>query len=128
MAFRYNPGKDLGQAAVTGNKTLVDADNGVAQVVTATSILTLPAAAAGKTFVVVNGAQGASAGNPNITVRPAGSDTMTGNGFTPAAAKGAVLTAGAYGDYIKLTAGAATWYVTETGGSGTLWTREAQFK
>lgn len=124
MAFRYTQGKDVGQANVTANKTLTDAENGVVQVVNATSVITLPAAAAGKTHTIVVGAVGATAGNVNVTVNPAGSDTMTGNGFTPAAAKGAVRTAGEYGDYIKLVSGAATWYVAESAGT---WTRTAQF-
>lgn len=120
---------------VTASKTLTDADLGVVQYVAPTAdaqvVVTLPAAAAGKAVKVVNG--GRLAGGPvgsgssksvNVVVRPAGSDTMSGNGFTPAAAKGANSAKATHfaGDYIELVSGAATWYVRETKGT---WTREA---
>lgn len=122
-------------AVVTASKTLVDADCGVVQYVAPTAaadvVLTLPAAAAGKTVSVVNGGRRAggsvgsgSAKSVNVIVRPAGTDTMTGNGFTPAATKGAVSASTVHkaGDRIDLVSGAATWYVRHTKGT---WTREA---
>lgn len=120
---------------VTASKTLTDTDLGVLQYVAPTAdaqvVLTLPTAAPGKTLKVVNG--GRLAGGPvgsgssksvNVVVRPAGSDTMTGNGFTPAAAKGASSAKATHlaGDYIKLVGGTGTWYVAETKGT---WSREA---
>lgn len=123
------------QVVVTASKTLTDAENGVVQYVAPTAaadvVVTLPAAAAGKTAIVVNGGRraGGSVGSGaakslNVIVRPAGSDTMTGNGFTPAAAKGALSanTVHTAGDRIELVSGAATWYVRSTKGT---WTREA---
>lgn len=120
---------------VSANKTLTDADLGITQVVTGSNtdgvVITLPAAAAGKAVRVIN--QGKQAGgtvgsgtgkSAGIIVRPAGTDTMTGNGFTPAAAKGAVNTKATQkaGDLIDLVSGAATWYIRETVG---VWAREA---
>lgn len=125
------------QAVVTASKTLTDADSGLIQYVstlnsaTVPVVITLPAAAAGKSVVVVNG--GRRAGGPvgsgasksvDVTVRPAGSDTMTGLGFTPAAAKGAFSSKASHlaGDFIRLVSGAATWYIAEARGT---WVREA---
>lgn len=123
------------QVTVTASKTLTDADSGIVQYVAPVAadpvIVTLPAAAAGKVVTVVNG--GRRAGGPvgsgaakslDLTVRPAGSDTMTGLGFTPAAAKGALSakTVHTAGDRLELVAGAATWYVRRATGT---WTREA---
>lgn len=108
-------------ANVTGSKTLADSDHGTVQNVTATATLTLPAAAAGKFFVVRNGAQGATAGSINVTVTTAGTDTVTGLGFTPAANKGPVNTAGQFGDEVTLIGGAGTWYIGRSSGT---WTRQ----
>lgn len=123
------------QVTVTASKTLTDADNGITQYVAPTAaadvVVTLPAAAAGKTATVVNGGRraGGSVGSGaaksvTVIVRPAGTDTMTGNGFTPAATKGAVSdkTVHTAGDRLELVSGAATWYIKSTTGT---WTREA---
>jgi len=124
-------------ATVTASKTLTDADSGLIQNVstlnanTADVVITLPAAAAGKSVLVVN--SGRRAGGPvgsgssksqNVIVRPAGTDTMTGNGFTPAAAKGALSSKTSHlsGDFLRLVSGAATWYIAELRGT---WAREA---
>jgi hypothetical protein len=100
--------------AVTGNKTLALSDQGIVQNVTASSTVTLPAAAAGQTAVVRVGAEGIT-----VSVLPAGTDTMTGNGFTPAGAKGAVFTSAPAGSYIQLVSGAATWHIAKLLGTAT---------
>jgi hypothetical protein len=100
--------------AVTGNKTLVVADEGIVQNVTAAAVVTLPAAAAGQTAVLRVGAEGIT-----TSIVPAGTDTMTGNAFTPAAVKGAVFTSQPVGSYIKLVSGAATWHILELCGTAT---------
>lgn len=118
---------------VTGNKTLALADCGVIQNVTADAItLTLPASAAGLTYTVRNGgalgnasAAAGSAGDNSVlvSIAPNGTDTVGGNGFTPAAGKGAqnVKLTSRVGDLITLTAGAAgTWVITSVIGT---WTR-----
>ena len=118
---------------VSTNKTLVDADNGVVQKVNADGLtLTLPACAIGRTCVVeaagvppTSGPVGAGANySMAVTVHPAGTDTMTGNGFTVAAGKGAVLTKATMkvGDRIELISSSASWYVRRTIGT---WAREA---
>lgn len=110
------------QVNVATSKTLVDADQGSIQNVTATATLTLPAAVAGKTFVIKNGAQGATAGNVTITVPAVGTDTVTGLAFTPAATKGPVNTLGQFGDEITLVGGTGTWHIARSSGT---WTRQA---
>lgn len=100
--------------AVTGNKTLALTDQGIAQNVTANATVTLPAAAAGQTALVRVGKEGLT-----VSVVPQGTDTMTGNGFTPAAAKGAVFTNQPAGSYIQLVSGAATWHIARLLGTAT---------
>lgn len=109
------------QVNVTGAKTLADTDAGVVQNVTATATVTLPAAAAGKVYTIQNGAQGATAGTVTINVTPNGTDTVTGNGFTPASGKGAVNTLGQFGDSIVLHGATGTWYIARSSGT---WTRQ----
>jgi hypothetical protein len=99
---------------VTGNKTLVLTDEGIVQNVTAAATVTLPAAAAGQVAIVRIGKGGITA-----SVVPAGTDTMTGNGFTPAGAKGAVFTNQPAGSYIKLVSGAASWHIHSFSGTVT---------
>lgn len=100
--------------AVTGAKTLALADQGIVQNVTASAVITLPAAAAGQTYRVRIGAPGIT-----VSVLPAGTDTMTGNGFTPAAVKGAVFTNQPAGSMIELVSGAATWHISRLLGTAT---------
>lgn len=99
---------------VVVNKTLVVADQGLAQNAKASIVFTLPAAAAGQTALVRIGKEGLT-----VSVLPAGTDTMTGNGFTPAAAKGIVFTNQPGGSYVQLVSGAATWHIARLLGTGT---------
>jgi len=100
--------------AVTGAKSLVVADQGIVQNVTASAVVTLPAAAAGQTFTLRVGKEGIT-----TSLVPVGSDTMTGNGFTPTALKGAVFTNQPAGSYIQVVAGAATWHISQLLGTAT---------
>ena len=120
--------------ALTANKTLTAADQGVVQDVTLDGLtVTLPAVAAGLTFIVRNKARtnvnlpaGAVANKAAaVTVVPNGTDTVTGNGFTPAAGKGAVNTKATaqVGDFIKLVGATGTWNIEEVSG---VWARVAQ--
>lgn len=119
--------------ALTANKTLTAADQGVVQDVTLDGLtVTLPAVAAGLTFIVRNKARtnvnlpaGAVANKAAaVTVVPNGTDTVTGNGFTPAAGKGAVNTKATaqVGDFIKLVGATGTWNIEEVSG---VWARVA---
>lgn len=99
---------------VTGAKSLVVADQGTVQNVTASAVISLPAAAAGQTALVRIGAPGIT-----VSVLPVGSDSMTGNGFTPAGAKGAVFTNQPVGSLIALVSGAATWHISKLLGTAT---------
>ena len=98
----------------TGTKTLVDSDGGTVQNVTVNSTVTLPAAAAGKVQKLRIGKEGLT-----VSLIPAGTDTMTGNGFTPAATKGAVFTNQPAGSIIEVVSGAATWYISKLLGTAT---------
>lgn len=97
-----------------GTKTLALTDEGIVQNATVSSVITLPAAGAGQTALVRIGKEGIT-----VSVLPAGSDTMTGNGFTPAAAKGAVFTNQPAGSFLKLVSGATTWHVAGLLGTAT---------
>lgn len=99
---------------VAGNKTLVVADEGLCQNVTSSGTITLPAAAAGQTALVRIGSAGIT-----VSVLPVGADTMTGNGFTPLALKGAVFTNQPAGSLLRLVAGAATWHIAGILGTAT---------
>jgi hypothetical protein len=112
--FEFGSSGHNESVAVTGAKTLVVADQGIGQNVTASAVITLPAAAAGQTALVRVGKEGIT-----VSVVPAGTDTMTGNGFTPAAAKGAVFTNQPGGSYIQLVSGAATWHIARLLGTAT---------
>lgn len=107
--FGYNESVD-----VTGAKSLVVADQGIAQNVTASAVVSLPAAAAGQSFVLRVGKAGLT-----VSLLPVSTDTMTGNNFTPAAAKGAVFTNQPAGSWIQVTSGAATWHITRLSGTAT---------
>lgn len=101
-------------AVAAASKTLALTDEGICQNVTVSSTLTLPAAAAGQTALVRIGKEGIT-----VSVLPAGSDTMTGNGFTPAGAKGAVFTNQPAGSILFLVSGAATWHIAKLLGTAT---------
>lgn len=104
-------------------KTLDAGDNGVVQVVTVDSTITLPSTVAGYTYTILNGGQGATDGTIAINVSPAALDQIIGNGFTAADDKDAINTNGRYGDYIKLVGdGVNGWVVVASQGT---WTRQA---
>lgn len=117
---------------VSANKTLALADEGVVQNITVDGLtITLPASAAGLTYVIRNAgaapngfAAGAQAdGSVGITVTPNGTDTVGGLGFTPAAGKGVqdLIAVAKAGDEICLQAGVSgTWVVEYAKGT---WTR-----
>lgn len=98
----------------TSTKTLALTDQGIVQDTKVTCVYTLPAAAAGQTAIVRVGKEGIT-----VTVNPAGTDTMTGNGFTPAAAKGIVFTNQPGGSYVQLVSGATTWHIARLLGTAT---------
>lgn len=100
--------------AVTGAKSLVVADQGIVQNVTASAVVSLPAAAAGQSFIMRIDKAGLT-----VSLLPVSTDTMTGNGFTPAAAKGAVFTNQPAGSLIQVTSGAATYHITRLCGTAT---------
>lgn len=122
---------------VTGNKTLAAADSGIVQnVVTDGITITLPATAAGASFIIRNGGDnpagtpaGAVAdGSTIVTVAPNASDGITGNGFTAAVNKAAINTKATsrVGDEIFLrgtgTTGVTAWVVEGVKGT---WVRQA---
>jgi len=116
---------------VTGNKTLVAADQGIVQnVITDAVTITLPAAGAAATglkFVIrnggakaANGAYGTGAsGSVGFTVTTSGTDTVAGNGFTAAANKGPVNTkaTSTVGDEVSLCSGVNSYNVVEVIGT-----------
>ena len=99
---------------VTGATTLVDANHGLVQNVTASAVVTLPAAAAGKSFILRVGKEGIT-----TSIVPVGSDTVIGNGFIFVALKGVVFTNQPAGSYVQLVGGAATWYIQRLKGTAT---------
>jgi hypothetical protein len=116
---------------VTGNKTLDAGDSGVAQVLTASATITLPAAGAttsGLTYTIVNGGSGSTDGAVTVTISPNANDKIVGNGFTAADDKDIINTLGRGGiDYVTLTCvNEATtdsaWVITAISGT---WTRQA---
>ena len=109
----------LVSATVTGNKTLAAADNGVAQVVTATATLTLPATGVGFQFTIVNGSRGSIV----VSLSPAAADLIAGNGAAGVDNKDLINTSGNYGDTVSVRGdGVSGWVITEVRGN---WTREA---
>lgn len=121
---------------VTVNKTLAAADQGIVQNVTVDGVvITLPAAGAaalGLRFTIRNGgdnpantAAGAVAdGSALVTVTTSATDTVAGNGYTPAANKGPVntKTTSKVGDEVTLTSGVSSYNQVETKG---IWARAA---
>jgi hypothetical protein len=111
------------RVAVTGNKTLAAADQGIIQQVNADgAVITLPATAAGLVFIIQNIGED---GDVGINVDPAAADQLIGNGFTPADDKDAINTKATAkkGDYIIVQGNGTTGYhITHVGGT---WAREA---
>jgi hypothetical protein len=80
--------------------TATPAQSGTTFVVTATGqTITLPLGTVGMKFRVIAGA-GAAGGAVTVAMNPA--DSLHGNGFTPAAGKGAVDSTAADGDWIEV--------------------------
>lgn len=114
----------LGSAseAVTGNKTLDEGDCGVTQVVTANSVVTLPATVVGYSYKIVVGETSTGAA-PTLSVSPAAGDKIMGLGFTSADNKDATLASPQVGDFIELVGdGGSGWVVV---GASDGWSREA---
>lgn len=121
---------------VSANKTLTAADQGIIQNVIVDGVtVTVPAAGAaatGSVFIVRNGGDapsgaptGAGAdGSAGVTVAPTGTDTVSGNGFTAAAGKGAVNTKATakVGDEVVLVSGVNNYNLAEIKGT---WARVA---
>lgn len=120
------PGLAESVVIVTADTTLTSADSHKTVVVNATAskTISLPAASVpGLLFTVVE--QVATASGAGHLVDPAGTDVVRGNGFTPAAGKGAVCSQATsrVGDSITLVSdGAGAWYITAVVGT---WAREA---
>jgi hypothetical protein len=101
--------------AVTGAKTLDEGDGGIAQNVTATATITLPATVAGTTYPIRVGADGIT-----VTVAPNASDKIMGNGFTSADNKALVFTSQPAGSYVVLVGdGTNGWQVSRILGTAT---------
>lgn len=86
--------------AVTGAKTLDAGDSGVAQNVTATATVTLPAIAAGVSgmaAIIRVGKAGIT-----LTISPNSADKIVGNGFTAADDKDMIFTNQPVGSYVVL--------------------------
>lgn len=124
MAVQLHNGLGLTSEEVSSaTKTLDEGDNGVVQVVTVDSTITLPATVVGTTYIIMNGGEGSTDGSITINVSPAALDKIMGNGFTSADDKDAINTNGRYGDFIKLVGdGVNGWMVVESQGT---WSRQA---
>lgn len=111
---------------VTADTTLTPNDSGAFIIINAaaTRVITLPSAVTlGLVFTFAQ--QVASTSGVGHTVHPVGTDVMRGNGFTPAAAKGAVNTEATarIGDTIRVVSdGVGAWYIEYLTGA---WAREA---
>lgn len=100
---------------VTGNKTLDEGDNGVAQNVTASCTITLPSTVVGTSYSIRVGAPGLT-----IAVSPAAADKIMGNGFTSADNKDLVFTTQPAGSYVHLVGdGVNGWMVSAISGTAT---------
>jgi hypothetical protein len=112
----------LTSEAVTGNKTLDEGDNGVAQVVTANAVVTLPATVVGYSYKIVVG-ETSTGGVPTLSVSPAAADKIMGLGFTSADNKDATLASPQVGDFIELVGDGVNGWVVAGASDG--WSREA---
>ena len=97
---------------VTGNKTLDAGDGGVLQNVTADAVITLPTIAAanlGCVYTIVNGGEGETDGEIDITIRPVAADKISGYGLTAAVDKDVVNTGGKSGvDFLQIQSNGVT--------------------
>lgn len=94
--------------AVTGAKTLVLADSGIVQNVTATATVTLEATVVGTSHIIRVGAYGIT-----VTIAPNASDKIAGNGYTPVDNKAITFTNQPAGSYVKLTADGVNGYMVD---------------
>lgn len=109
-AFGYNEFE-----TVTGAKTLDEGDGGVAQNVTATATVTLPATVASTNYIIRVGKEGIT-----VTVAPNASDKIMGNGFTSADNKALIFTNQPAGSYVHLIGdGTNGWQVSRINGTAT---------
>lgn len=100
---------------VSADKTLDEGDSGVAQNVTASKTVTLPATVVGTTYIVRVGADGIT-----VNVSPAAADKIMGNGFTSADNKDLIFTSQPKGSYVVLVAdGVNGWFVQRIKGTAT---------
>jgi len=108
--FGYNESE-----AVTGAKTLDIGDQGVAQNVTASATVTLPATVVGYSYIIRVGAEGIT-----LNVSPNASDLIAGNGFTAADDKDLIFTNQPVGSYVAIVGNGTTgWNVTAIRGTAT---------
>lgn len=108
--------------AVTGNKTLAITDQGTEQVVTANSVITLPATVVGYSFTVVVGTTSTGA-VPTVSISPNSADLIAGAGITAADDKDLICSSLRPGDRVSLVGNGTTgWNITSISGT---WTREA---
>lgn len=111
---------------VTADTTLTPNDSGAFVIINAaaTKTMTLPSAVTpGLVFTFAQ--QVATSSGVGHTIHPVGTDVMRGNGFTAAAAKGAVNTQATarVGDTIRVVSdGVGAWYIEYLTGT---WAREA---
>lgn len=107
---------------VAANKTLDEGDNGVIQMVTVDAVvITLPATVVGYQYTIVNAAPD---GTALVSISPAATDKIMGNGFTSADDKDARNTKATAkrGDMMRLVGdGVNGWMVAEVRGT---WARE----
>lgn len=102
-SFGYNE-----VATVTGAKTLASTDSGIAQNVTATATVTLPATVVGYSFLIRVGKEGIT-----LTVAPNASDQIIGNGFTAADNKALIFTNQPAGSYVTLIGDGVNGYMVQ---------------
>lgn len=108
--------------AVTGNKTLAATDCGVEQVVTANSVITLPATAASQVHTIVVGTTSTGAA-PTVSISPAAADLIIGDGAAGVDNKDLVGSSLRAGDRVTLVGNGGTgWVISEITGT---WEREA---
>jgi hypothetical protein len=108
--FGYNEAEE-----VIGAKTLDEGDNGVAQNVIATAVITLPATVTGSEYIVRVGKEGIT-----VSVSPAAADKIMGNGFTSADNKDLILANQPAGSFVVLKGdGVNGYFVSRICGTGT---------
>lgn len=100
---------------VTGAKTLDAGDCGVAQNVTASATVTLPATAALRNYIIRVGKEGIT-----VNVSPNASDYIIGNGSTATTVnKDLIFTNQPAGSFVQLSSGTGGWVVTRILGTAT---------